>query len=982
MAFHLPSIYLERRCVRPFSERFITYNCDIKIEAAEGLILRISVVFMDTAKSITAKKLIRLIGIRSRYISLNCGLPEGSTSLDEIGYTYTSDQAYIASGEIKEVATQFASSPVMYHTLRSFPNYRRNCYTLTPVTQGKKYLIRASFMYGNYDGQNLLPTFDLYLGAEPWDTVKLDNASHILWTEIIAAAQSSNISVCLVKTAGVNPFISGLELRPADDIYNNTQWPSWLKTYMRINAGSNGPSRFKEDTADRTWTSDYGGYGLPVNTTTRIESTGLFRVPSMVLQTAEYSRSGINIRWKQEAEGEEYVFVFYFAGINRQDNLTVIINGQQPPFPFEVPYMQSYYVYSTNLKFEDYLINISGANLTSVPIINAFEVYKVYEPAGGATYGQDGEYLTDLVNSYEYLTDLETGTLHWLWNAVFYECLPRTGPHLFREFYTIAVDAITGIRDYYQIKKNWASDPCLPKLYPWEGVNCSYGNPMSPTITGLDLSNSELQGSISTEFEMLKSIQSLFSDCAGLSGLCTQELVRESLEWSNTRIPWNDEKSADAVSMLIVVLLKNIRLDCHDPVPVPAPDPVKLVIAICVPIAVVLIIIAIICIVLFKRRHRHTHIPEPRPTPVVPVVPPSPIPVPEVPNAPPPAPVPTVPVAPPPPVPGHENRFSYSDIVRITNNFQTEIGKGGCGSVYLGQLSHGRQVAVKKVTRTEALKSREFSAEIAALTQVHHRSLVSFCGFCEEGVHMMLVYEYMAGGNLRELLSDKTDNKSMFLTWDKRLQMAISVATGLDYLHAGCNPPIIHRDVKTSNILLDGNMEARLADFGLSRAIYAENEPVSTLVVGTTGYIDPEYYRTGKLTTKSDVYSFGVVLFELITGRPAFFSENGIPTSVVQWAKKIIQYGDFHRIIDPRLRGQYDADSIWGVIELAIASLQESGDRRPTMQKIVTELAAAKNQEKRRLGIGTPTAGDGSTPSEFLVDSSTYVETETAPKPR
>ncbi|KAF3785101.1 Receptor-like protein kinase, partial [Nymphaea thermarum] len=924
------------------------------------------------------------------YISLNCGLPEGSTSLDELGYTYTSDQAYIASGEIKEVATQFASSPVMYHTLRSFPNYRRNCYTLTSVTQGKKYLIRASFMYGNYDGQNLLPTFDLYLGAEQWDTVKLDNASHILWTEIIAAAQSSNISVCLVKTAAVNPFISGLELRPADDLYNNTKWPSWLKTYMRINAGSNGPSRFKEDTADRTWTSHYGGYGFPVSTNTRIESTGLFRVPSMVLQTAEYSRSGINIRWKQAAKGEEYLCIFYFAGIvlKQQDNLTVTINGQQPPFPFEVPYMHSYSVYSANpWNYEDYLISISGANLTSVPIINAFEVYKVYEPAGGASYGQD-------------------------------------------------VEAITGIRDYYKIKKNWASDPCLPELYPWEGVNCSYGNPNSPTITGLDLSNSGLQGSIYTEFEKLTSIQSLFTDCAGLSGFCTQGLVRESLGWFNTRIPWNNGKSADAVSMLIVVFclkkidrgsviletcpimiyvdqsqvplkqewmtdhfqlikknpmyrLKNIRPDCHDP----PPHPVKLVIAICVPIAVVLIIVAIICIVLFKRRHRHTN-----PTPnalnsflsalndlylrTVPVVPPSPIPVPEVPTAPPPAPVPTVSVVPPPPVPGHENRFSYSDIVRITNNFQTEIGKGGCGSVYLGRLSHGRQVAVKKVTRTEASRSREFSAEIAALTQVHHRSLVSFCGFCEEGVHMMLVYEYMAGGNLRELLSDKTDNKSMFLTWDKRLQMAISVATGLDYLHAGCKPPIIHRDVKTTNILLDGNMEAGLADFGLSRAIYAENVPVSTLVVGTTGYIDPEYYRTGKLTTKSDVYSFGVVLFELITGRPAFFSENGIPTSVVQWAKTTIQYGDFHRIIDPRLRGQYDADSIWSVIELAIASLQESGDRRPTMHMIVTELAAAKNQEKRRLGIGTPTAGEGWTPSEILMDSTTYMETETAPKPR
>ncbi|KAF3785103.1 Receptor-like protein kinase [Nymphaea thermarum] len=574
----------------------------------------------------------------------------------------------------------------------------------------------------------------------------------------------------------------------------------------------------------------------------------------------------------------------------------------------------------------------------------------------------------------------------------------------------IAVDAITGIRDNYQIKKNWASDPCLPELYPWEGVNCSYDNPKSPTITGLDLSNSGLQGSISSQFEELKSIQSLFTDCAGLSGVCTQELVRESLERKlivgcNLRdlsdndlhgpIPSAlkariDDGSLSVRSALRILSLSfssliesncpmyrlnNICLDSSCEGTGHKSNVKLLVIAICVPIAFILIIIAIICIVLFNRRHRHTNMPEQHPTPdalnsflsllndlhlkTVPVVPPSPIQVPKVPTAPSsPAPVPNVSVVPPPPVPGQENRFSYSDIVRITNNFQTEIGKGGCGTVYLGQLRNGRQVAIKKVTRTKALRSREFSAEIAALTQVHHRSLVSFYGFCDEGVHMMLVYEYMAGGNLRDLLS------------------------GLDYLHAGCNPPIIHRDVKTTNILLDGNMEARLADFGLSRAIYAENAHVSTLVAGTTGYIDPEYYSTGKLTTKSDVYSFGVVLFELLTGRPVFFSENGILTSVVKWGKTIIQYGDFHRIIDPKLRGQYDADSMWSVIELAIACLQESGDRRPTMQKIVTELGAARNQEIRRLGIGIPTAGEGLALSESSMEYTTYVETEAAPKPR
>ncbi|KAF3785100.1 hypothetical protein EJ110_NYTH29067 [Nymphaea thermarum] len=181
------------------------------------------------------------------FINLNCGLPNDSTTTDELGYVYTSDDQYIDSGEIKSVARQFMSNPTMYQTLRSFPSYRRNCYDLKPLIQGKRYLFRASFMYGNYDGQNILPIFDIYLGVDPWYTVKIDNASHILWTEIIVTANTS-VNVCLVRTGGGIPFISVLEVRPLpDEIYNGT---SWLITQMRTNTGSMGPSRLKQPFGD------------------------------------------------------------------------------------------------------------------------------------------------------------------------------------------------------------------------------------------------------------------------------------------------------------------------------------------------------------------------------------------------------------------------------------------------------------------------------------------------------------------------------------------------------------------------------------------------------------------------------------------------------------------------------------------------------------------------------------------------------------
>ncbi|GKB06704.1 leucine-rich repeat transmembrane protein kinase protein [Tanacetum coccineum] len=212
--------------------------------------------------------------------------------------------------------------------------------------------------------------------------------------------------------------------------------------------------------------------------------------------------------------------------------------------------------------------------------------------------------------------------------------------------------------------------------------------------------------------------------------------------------------------------------------------------------------------------------------------------------------------------------FTCLDIQRITDSFNTVIGKGGFGTVYYGYIGNN-QVAVKMLSESSAQGYREFQAEVHLLMSVHPKNITSLVGYCNEGSQKGIIYEYMANGNLGMHLFAK-DLGSTVLSWKKRLEIAYDAAQGLEYMHHGCKPPIVHRDVKCSNILLNENFQAKLADFGLSRAFETESAThVSTVICGTPGYLDPEYYTTNRLTEKSDVYSFGVVLLELIIGRQA-----------------------------------------------------------------------------------------------------------------
>ncbi|WZY93308.1 hypothetical protein YC2023_065637 [Brassica napus] len=268
------------------------------------------------------------------------------------------------------------------------------------------------------------------------------------------------------------------------------------------------------------------------------------------------------------------------------------------------------------------------------------------------------------------------------------------------------------------------------------------------------------------------------------------------------------------------------------------------------------------------------------------------------------------------PVIAKNRKLTYIDVVKITNNFERVLGRGGFGVVYYGVLDN-QPVAVKMLTESTALGYKQFKAEVELLLRVHHKDLT-----------------WKRGPSI--------------LTWEGRLRIAAESAQGLEYLHNGCKPQIVHRDIKTTNILLNEKLQAKLADFGLSRSFPLGTEThVSTVVAGTPGYLDPEYYRTNWLTEKSDVFSFGVVLLELVTNRPVI-DQKRERSHIGEWVGLMLSRGDINSIVDPKLQGDFDPNTIWKVVETAMTCLNPSSSRRPTMTQVVMDLKECLNMEMAR----------------------------------
>nr|XP_016482970.1 PREDICTED: proline-rich receptor-like protein kinase PERK1 isoform X2 [Nicotiana tabacum] len=301
----------------------------------------------------------------------------------------------------------------------------------------------------------------------------------------------------------------------------------------------------------------------------------------------------------------------------------------------------------------------------------------------------------------------------------------------------------------------------------------------------------------------------------------------------------------------------------------------------------------------------------------------------------------------PPPSPGmvlgfSKSTFTYEELVRATDGFSNAnlLGQGGFGYVHRGVLPNGKEVAVKQLKAGSGQGEREFQAEVEIISRVHHKHLVSLVGYCITGSQRLLVYEFVPNNTLEFHLHGKGRPP---LDWPIRLKIALGSAKGLAYLHEDCQPKIIHRDIKAANILVDFNFEAKVADFGLAKLTSDVNTHVSTRVMGTFGYLAPEYASSGKLTEKSDVFSYGIMLLELITGRrPVDSSQTYMDDSLVDWARpqltRALEDEKFDSLIDPRLGNDYNHNEVARMVACAAACVRHSARRRPRMSQVVRAL--------------------------------------------
>ncbi|XP_072959103.1 putative leucine-rich repeat receptor-like serine/threonine-protein kinase At2g04300 isoform X2 [Typha angustifolia] len=633
--------------------------------------------------------------------------------------------------------------------------------------------------------------------------------------------------------------------------------------------------RYPDDPYDRYWIPWNKVLSRPpglteISTTSPIRHLPVdhYDAPSAVIQTAltPKNASKIEYHWTSDAQGKDpgFLIVLYFSEFqtvqgDAKREFDIYLNGIQWADPFSPDYLYSDALFNDKPapRYPRYNLSIVATSKSTLPpIINALELFRVLDITGNGTDRGD-------------------------------------------------VSAMIAIKETYQLKKSWNGDPCAPRAFAWDGLNCSYAISTPPRITTVNLSSSGLTGGISISFGSLAALQYLDLSHNNLTGSIPDVLAQLSslvfLDLTDNQLNGSIpagllKKSQDG--LLTLRIGENLCANDSSCMPPSGETDSMNPSIVIVPVVVLLFLIVILTIYIMRKR-KACHQQDTS-------------------------------------LKLEIRRFRYKELEVITKNFTQQIGKGGFGKVYGGFLEDGTQVAVKLHSQSSKQGVKEFVTEAKYLARVHHKYLLSMIGYCNNGGHLGLVYEYMSGGTLESHLRGACSTSP--LTWKQRLHIALESAEGLEYLHNGCKPQIIHRDIKTSNILLDQNLGAKIADFGMSKDIGIESSVnAAPRVVGTKGYLDPEYCITGIVTEKSDVYSFGVVLLEMITGQPPILDQSEV-AHITQWVNQRLNRGTIDNVIDIAMKGNYNPDCVWNVAELAFECTKRAPSQRPTMTVVVMQL--------------------------------------------
>ncbi|KAJ3682057.1 hypothetical protein LUZ60_014630 [Juncus effusus] len=298
--------------------------------------------------------------------------------------------------------------------------------------------------------------------------------------------------------------------------------------------------------------------------------------------------------------------------------------------------------------------------------------------------------------------------------------------------------------------------------------------------------------------------------------------------------------------------------------------------------------------------------------------------------------------------------YTLRELEEATDGLAEEnvIGEGGYGIVYRGVLKDQNIIAIKNLLNNRGQAEKEFKVEVEIIGRVRHKNLVRLLGYCMEGAYRMLVYEYVDNGNLDQWLHGDVGEKSP-LTWEIRMNIMLGTAKGLAYLHEGLEPKVVHRDVKSSNILLDRQWNPRVSDFGLAKLLCSERSYVTTRVMGTFGYVAPEYASTGMLNERSDVYSFGVLIMEIITGRsPVDYSRPHSEVNLIEWLKNMVAERKAEMVVDPKIPEKPSSKALKRALLVALRCVDPDALKRPKMGHVIhmLEMEDLVGKDEHKMG--------------------------------